>query len=275
MTYPIALTIAGSDSGGGAGVQADLKTFHAFSVFGTCGITAVTAQNTLGVSAVHEVPAAIVRSQIDAVATDLTPAATKTGMLATVATIEAVVDGIRAHGLTNIVVDPVFVATSGQRLLDADAQEALLRLLVPLATLLTPNIAETTALVGHPVTDEAQMRDAAQHLLEAGAGAVLVKGGHLPGGMAIDIFCDGEVELVWKRPRIDTSSTHGTGCTLSAAVTAGLALGQPLRDAVHNAVEFTAHAIRQAPGLGSGNGPLNHFLTPEPNLKRVPESDQE
>ncbi len=263
MTYPIALTIAGSDSGGGAGVQADLKTFHTFQVFGTCAVTAVTAQNTLGVSAVHEVPPGIVRKQLDAVATDLPPSATKTGMLANAATIEAVVEGILAHGLKNVVVDPVCIATSGHRLLDRDAEEVLLRRLVPLATLLTPNLAEASALLGHPVQDESQMRVAARELVEAGAGAVLIKGGHLPGDLAIDVFSDGDIERTWQRERIDTSSTHGTGCTLSAAVAAGLAHGRPLLDTIHHAVEFTANAIRQAPGLGSGNGPVNHFLKPE------------
>lgn len=263
MKYPIALTIAGSDSGGGAGVQADLKTFRAFEVYGCSAITGVTAQNTLGVFAIQQIPADIVRAQIDAVATDLAPAATKTGMLANAATIEVAAESIRAHSLANVVVDPVLVATSGERLVEADAEDAFLRQLVPLATLLTPNLDEAAALVGKPVRDRTEMSDAARCLVEAGASAVLVKGGHLPGNVMRDLLFDGQDELFWERERIDTTATHGSGCTLSAAIAAGLAHGRPLRDAIEQAIDFTARAIRHAPDIGSGNGPLNHFLAPK------------
>jgi hydroxymethylpyrimidine/phosphomethylpyrimidine kinase len=257
---PIALTIAGSDSGGGAGIQADLKTFHAFGVFGTSALTAVTAQNTRGVRAVHAVPMAVVRAQIDAVAEDLPPAAVKTGMLATAELVEGVADALRAHRFPHYVLDPVMVASSGDRLLDAGAEGAVASLLVPLATLVTPNLPEAAILTGRPVADVEDMRRAARALVELGADAALVKGGHLPTEEAVDVLWDGNLERIWRRPRLETRSTHGTGCTLSAAVTAGLARGAPLGDAVDAALDWVARAIRGAPGLGEGHGPVNHFV---------------
>jgi hydroxymethylpyrimidine/phosphomethylpyrimidine kinase len=261
---PVALTIAGSDSGGGAGIQADLKTFHAFGVFGTSAITAITVQNTLGVSAVHAVPLEIVRGQIAAVAEDLLPAACKTGMLATRELVRLVAAAIGEHGLTRYVLDPVMVATSGDRLLDHDAQGAVLTDLVPLATLVTPNLDEATILAGFEVHDVAGMRRAARTLVDAGAGAALVKGGHLRAVELVDVLYDGHRIREFRRPRVPTSSTHGTGCTLSAAITALLARGAGLEAAVEQALEFVHRAIAQAPRLGRGSGPLNHFVALPP-----------
>ncbi|NJD20052.1 MAG: bifunctional hydroxymethylpyrimidine kinase/phosphomethylpyrimidine kinase [Gemmatimonadetes bacterium] len=259
---PVALTIAGSDSGGGAGIQADLKTFHAFGVYGTSALTAVTAQNTLGVSAVHPIPLEVVRAQIDAVVTDLPPAALKTGMLATAGLVGTVAAAIRAHGLTRYVLDPVMVSTSGHRLLDADAEATLVRELLPLAALVTPNLHEARILTGRAVATLADMRDAARALVDLGAAAALLKGGHLEGD-AVDLLWDGEAERVWRKPRLDTRHTHGTGCTLSAAGAAGLARGFPLAEATDRAVRWVAKAIETAPGLGAGHGPVNHFFPTE------------
>ena len=261
-TRTIALTIAGSDSGGGAGIQADLKTFHAFGTFGTSVVTAITAQNTVGVHAVHPVPLTEVRAQIDAVAEDLRPAAFKTGMLATRELVLAVAEAVEAHVLTGYVMDPVMVATSGDRLLDGDAVAALRDTLVPRATLITPNLAEAAILTGLPVATLDDMRSAAVRLVDMGARAALVKGGHLDGN-AVDLLWDGETETTWERPRIDTPHTHGTGCTLSAAVTAGLANGRDLQGSVDSAIRYTAAAIASAPGLGNGHGPVNHFVVPD------------
>jgi hydroxymethylpyrimidine kinase/phosphomethylpyrimidine kinase len=259
-TIPIALTIAGSDSGGGAGIQADLKTFHAFGVFGTSAVTAVTVQNTLGVTGVHPVPVDVVRAQVQAVADDLPPAACKTGMLATAELVRAVAASIREHRLPNLVVDPVMVASSGDRLLDPDAERILAAELLPLAALVTPNLDEAAILVGEPVDDEAGMRRAAEALVRMGARAALLKGGHLRAGELVDVLYDGREWRAWRRPRLDTRHTHGTGCTLSAAVAAGLAHGRPLARAVEDALDFVHRAMLAAPGLGSGHGPLNHML---------------
>lgn len=256
---PIALTVAGSDSGGGAGIQADLKTFHAFGVYGTSALTAITAQNTLGVQAIHPIPLDVVRAQIDAIALDLPPRAMKTGMLATSDLAATVARAIQDHGLENYVMDPVMVATSGDRLLDEDAEEALTTRLLPLATLVTPNLQEARILSGLPVDTLDDMRRAAERLVEMGAGAALVKGGHLQEAEATDLLWDGEDQQVWRRPRMETRHTHGTGCTLSSAAAAGLARGLPLVRAVDEALDFVARAIRTAPGLGSGHGPVNHF----------------
>lgn len=256
---PIALTIAGSDSGGGAGIQADLKTFHTFRVFGTSVITATTAQNTLGVTDVHPIPLKHVRAQLDAVAADLAPGGVKSGMLATAALVSEVAQGIRRHELENYVLDPVMVASSGDRLLAEDAEAAVLQELVPLATLVTPNLHEAEVLLGRAVQSPAQMARAARDLVDAGAGAVLVKGGHLEGKVVIDILWDGRNERRWSRPRLASRNTHGTGCTLSAAVAAGLARGWPLGQAVDRALAYLAEAIATAPELGQGHGPVNHF----------------
>jgi hydroxymethylpyrimidine/phosphomethylpyrimidine kinase len=260
---PIALTIAGSDSGGGAGIQADLKTFHAFRVWGTSVITAITAQNTRGVSAVHVVPLADVRAQLEAIASDLRPAAFKTGMLATAELVSSVAAEIPRHDLGPYVLDPVMVATSGDRLLAQDAVAALTRELLPLAHVVTPNLLEAEMLSGVPVRSVDDMHVAAARIRQLGARAVLVKGGHLPGDEAVDLLVDAHGERTWSRRHIDTKDTHGTGCTLSAAITACLARGDELADAVDHAVRFVAKAIALAPGLGSGHGPISHFVTPD------------
>lgn len=260
MTIPVALTIAGSDSGGGAGIQADLKTFHAFGVFGTSAITAITAQDTVGVHAVHAIPVDLVRAQIEVVANDLKPAACKTGMLATAELVRAVARSIGEHALPNYVLDPVMVATSGDRLLDRDAESAVLELLVPLAGLVTPNLDEARLLAGRDIRGETDMRDVAEYLVSRGAGAALIKGGHADGSEVVDVLVDTGGAQSWRRPRIDTRSTHGTGCTLSSAIAAGLAHGRPLRRAVEDALDFAHRAISEAPGLGGGHGPLNHFV---------------
>ena len=255
----IALTIAGSDSGGGAGIQADLKTFHRFGVFGTSVITAVTAQNTLGVTGWVALDASFVLQQIDAVVTDLRPAALKSGMLGTTGLVETVARSIEVHQLRPYVLDPVMVATSGDVLLDATAVYAVRHLLVPLADLVTPNLDETAVLLGSRPRNEADMAVAAERLVrELGARAALVKGGHLEGDEVVDVLFDGAVRS-FRRPRVQTRSTHGTGCTLSAAVTARLALGDSLPRAVETALDFVHRAITTAPGLGSGHGPLNHW----------------
>jgi hydroxymethylpyrimidine/phosphomethylpyrimidine kinase len=257
---PVVLTIAGSDSGGGAGVQADLKTFHRFGVYGASAITAVTAQNTLGVHSIHAVPIAEVLAQIDAVATDLRPAALKTGMLATAELTRSVAARIVEHGLERLVVDPVMVATSGDRLLEPQAEAAILHDLVPICTVLTPNLHEAEILADRRIDDLEGMRSAARALVAAGAEAVLLKGGHLEGD-ALDLLWDGSEEHTWRRPRMHTRHTHGTGCTLSAAIAAGLARGWPTREAVDRAVRFVARAIGSAPGLGGGSGPIDHFAS--------------
>jgi hydroxymethylpyrimidine/phosphomethylpyrimidine kinase len=260
MSIPVALTIAGSDSGGGAGIQADLKTFHAFGVFGTTAITAVTVQDTLGVHGVHAIPVDVVRRQVEVVAADLAPAACKTGMLATLELVTAVAELIRDLPLRRYVLDPVMVATSGDRLLDRDAEAAVAELLVPLAAVVTPNLDEAAILAGHALRGEADMVRAGEALLSAGAAAALVKGGHLEGSEVVDVLVTAEGVATWRRPRLRTRSTHGTGCTVSAAVAAGLARGRPLREAVADALDYAHRAIQAAPGLGAGHGPLNHFV---------------
>jgi hydroxymethylpyrimidine/phosphomethylpyrimidine kinase len=255
----IALTIAGSDSGGGAGIQADLKTFQRFGVFGTSVITAITAQNTLGVRAWEAVSIELITAQLEAVVTDLRPHAVKTGMLADAGVVEAVADGIRGHALAPYVLDPVMVATSGDPLLSADAVGAIRDQLVPLARLVTPNLDEAALMLGEPVTDVASMEHAARALVDAGADAALVKGGHLTGPQVTDLLFDGSAVRAFSHPRIDTTSTHGTGCTLSSAIAAHLALGLPLDQAVERSLRFVHRAIARAPGLGAGHGPLDHL----------------
>jgi hydroxymethylpyrimidine/phosphomethylpyrimidine kinase len=255
----IALTIAGSDSGGGAGIQADLKTFHHFGLFGTSAIAAITAQNTLGVSAWSAVDVALIRAQIDAVATDLRPAAVKSGMLADAAVVRAVAERLRTHALAPYVLDPVMVATSGDVLLEPGAVAAVREELVPMADVVTPNLDEAAILVGEPVSDVAAMRRAARHLVQKlGARAALVKGGHLEGSETVDVLFDGDFSE-FRHTKLHTTSTHGTGCTLSAAIAAHLALGYGMRDAAARSLDYVHEAIRTAPALGKGHGPLNHF----------------
>ena len=259
MPPPIALTIAGSDSGGGAGIQADLKTFQRFRVFGTTVITAVTAQSTRGVARWIAVPVEMIEAQIDAVAEDLRPAATKTGMLADSTIVRAVVAAIRRHALAPLVVDPVMVSASGDPLLEVEAVAAMLDLLIPLATLVTPNLDEAEILLGETVRDVEAMERAGRMLVARGATAALIKGGHLVGDAAIDVLVHGGRVRTFFHPRIATRHTHGTGCTLSSAITALLALGTELDAAVEQSIDWVHRAIRTAPSIGGGHGPLNHW----------------
>jgi hydroxymethylpyrimidine/phosphomethylpyrimidine kinase len=254
-----ALTIAGSDSGGGAGIQADLKTFAAHGVYGTSAVTAITAQNTLGVTAWEAVASDLVTAQIEAVASDIGVDAVKTGMLANAAIVEAVGAAIASLDLPRVVVDPVMVAKGGAKLLDDEAVDAMKAELLPRAFVVTPNVLEASALAGIPVRNLDEARAAAERIAALGAAAVIVKGGHLPTADAIDLFFDGREFVELRAPRIETRHTHGTGCTFSSAIAANLALGRPLGEAVARAKAYLTDAIRQAPGLGGGHGPLGHF----------------
>jgi hydroxymethylpyrimidine/phosphomethylpyrimidine kinase len=259
---PIALTIAGSDSSGGAGIQADLKTFSALQVYGASVITALTAQNTLGVEGVHAVPPGFVLAQMRAVASDLSVCAIKIGMLANAAVIEAVAEGLQAFPAVPVVLDPVMVAASGDALLDPAAVAALRSVLMPLATLVTPNLPEAAALLGQPeARNEYEMAVQALKLKEVGAKAVLIKGGHAQGEIALDILFDGGVPVSLEAPRVDTRNTHGTGCTLSAAIAAELAKGVTLAKAAETAKAYVTAAIFAADELaiGDGRGPVHHF----------------
>jgi len=254
-----ALTIAGSDSGGGAGIQADLKTFAACGVYGTSAITAVTAQNTLGVTAWEPVSTELVIAQIEAVAGDIPPAAVKTGMLATAAIVEAVSAAIEGLDLPNLVVDPVMVAKGGDRLLRDDAVAAMKTHLFRLAEVLTPNIPEAEAVTGMRITSVDDMLAAARRIREMGPRVVIVKGGHAASLESVDVVCLPHAEFELRGPRIATVHTHGTGCTFASAIAAYLALGRPLEEAIREARSYLEGAIRHAPGLGAGQGPLNHF----------------
>ena len=253
-----ALTIAGSDSGGGAGIQADLKTFAAHGVFGTSAITAITAQNTRAVTAALPLPPDLVVAQIDAVLDDLGAHAIKIGMLANAGIIEAVAGALTRHGVRPIVLDTVMISKSGARLLAADAVTALARTLVPLADVITPNVPEAEALTGLRLESIDDLRRAAEALVQQGARAALVKGGHLD-GPAIDVLFDGTTFTELRAERVSTRHTHGTGCTYSAAIAANLALGHDLPAAITAAKTYVTSAIRHAPGLGGGHGPLDHF----------------
>jgi hydroxymethylpyrimidine/phosphomethylpyrimidine kinase len=259
---PNVLTIAGSDSGGGAGIQADLKTFSALGTYGLSVITALTAQNTRAVTAIHEVPPKFVTAELDAVFDDIEIAAVKIGMLSSPAIIEAVAEGLRRRGARRIVVDPVMVAKSGDRLLREDAVSALKEHLLPLATLITPNLPEAAVLLEAAVApDQAGMVDAAAGLRALGPRAVLLKGGHREAGDSIDVLDDGGAPLALAAPRIASRNTHGTGCTLSSAIAALLARGRTLRAAVQEAKTYITAAIGAADRLsvGHGHGPVHHF----------------
>jgi hydroxymethylpyrimidine/phosphomethylpyrimidine kinase len=257
---PIALTIAGSDSGGGAGIQADLKTFSALGVYGMSVLTAITAQNTLGVTAVAEIPVDVITAQIDAVLSDIGADAVKTGMLSSAEIIETVADGIGRHKVASLVVDPVMVATSGDHLLRPDAVETLRSVLLPMATVATPNLPEAEVLLGRSVASVSEMREAARALVDLGPQSVIVKGGHLEGD-AVDVFYDGTDMLELSAKWIDTTSTHGTGCTLASAIAANLALGHGLSDSVRNAKAYLTEAIAHAYPVGQGHGPVHHFYS--------------
>lgn len=258
-TPPRALTIAGSDSGGGAGIQADLKTFEAFDVYGMSVITALTAQNTLGVQGVHAVPAGFVVEQLDSVVTDIGVDAAKTGMLANAEIIAAVARGVEAHGIGPLVVDPVAASKHGDPLLQPEAVEALRHELLPRATVITPNAGEAALLVDVEVSTRRDLRRAAEALLELGPRWVLVKGGHLPEGEeAVDLLSDGDTTLELAEERVDTRDTHGTGCTLAAGIAAGLARGEDVPTAVRAAKAYVTGAIRRGVRIGQGIGPVDH-----------------
>jgi hydroxymethylpyrimidine/phosphomethylpyrimidine kinase len=262
MTIPVALTIAGSDSSGGAGIQADLKTFAALGVYGASAITALTAQNTTGVSGIHLVPANFVTAQIDAVFSDLDVKAVKIGMVAQLATIDAIVAGLTRWSPKHIVLDPVMVATSGDRLLPADAVEGLRAKLIPLAALITPNLPEAAALLDEPVAlSEAAIESQGKRLLAMGCSAVLIKGGHGQGAESTDYLVSGNGTIALAAPRIATKNTHGTGCSLSSAIAAGLARGEAMEPAVRNAKAWISAAIAASDRLdvGHGHGPIHHF----------------
>lgn len=270
--YPRVLTIAGSDSGGGAGVQADLKTFCALGCFGMTAITAITAQNTLGVRAIHGMAPQMLRDQIDAVLDDIGVDAVKIGMLHAPAIVYTVAEAIDRHQLTKVVFDPVMVATSGAALIDREAVQVLVEQLFPRVALITPNLDEAALLVGHALACERDLAQAGEVLLGLGAPAVLLKGGHLPGAQVVDLLMKRDGYTNWMRaPRIASANTHGTGCTLSSAIAAHLALGAPLADAVQLARAFVRQALLAGAAVrtGSGSGPLNHGSAPVP-MKLMP-----
>ena len=257
---PTALTIAGSDSGGGAGIQADLKAFEAHGVFGMSVVTAVTAQNSHSVTAIHDIPVAVVAAQIDAVAEDFPVGAVKTGMLASPEIVAAVAEGIEQHSLGPVVVDPVMVSKSGDALLAPEAVGAVAERLFPIATLVTPNAHEAARLAGFDVRTLDDARRAADAILRLGPGAVLIKGGHLDGeSEAVDVLMWADGESVFREARVDTPHTHGTGCTYASAIAANLARGLGLAEAVQRARSYLQQAILHAVPLGSGHGPTRHF----------------
>ncbi|MBQ7652568.1 MAG: bifunctional hydroxymethylpyrimidine kinase/phosphomethylpyrimidine kinase [Victivallales bacterium] len=253
------LTIAGSDSIGGAGIQADLKTMCAHKVYGMTVIAALTAQNTMGVQGIHTPPPEFVTAQIDSVFTDIFPDAVKIGMLANAGIIQAVADGLAKHHARNIVLDPVMISTSNHRLLEESAEKVLIKVLLPLADVITPNLPEAAALAGSPkITTREQMQEAARRISSLTKAAILVKGGHLA-DCADDLLFAGGEQHWFSTPHIDTDNTHGTGCTLSSAIASNLALGHPLVEAVRLSKDYITGALRNDPHLGHGNGPLNHL----------------
>tara|TARA_B100000749_G_scaffold267080_1_gene243696 strand:- start:41 stop:814 length:774 start_codon:yes stop_codon:yes gene_type:complete len=252
------MTIAGSDSGGGAGVQADLKTFAALGVYGASTLTAITAQNTVAVTAVHDIPTDVITAQIDAVLTDIGADAVKTGMLSSSDIIECVCEALEVHGVQRLVVDPVMIAKSGDALLREDAIGSLRTRLLPLAMVVTPNIPEAEALTETTIVSDADVRRAAEAIVGMGARSVVVKGGHRE-GPATDLFYDGKEFKEFTAPRFDTVNTHGTGCTFASAVAAGLARGMVVTDAVALAKDYVTEGIRHSFSIGQGHGPLNHF----------------
>jgi hydroxymethylpyrimidine/phosphomethylpyrimidine kinase len=262
MTIPIALTIAGSDSSGGAGIQADLKTFAALGVYGASVITALTAQNTRGVSGIHPVPPEFVTAQMDAVFGDLDVKAVKIGMVAELAAIEAIATALARWQPSQVVLDPVMIATSGDRLLSADAVAGLRTRLIPRAALITPNLPEAAVLLDEPVaSDEAAIKDQGRRLLALGCPAVLIKGGHGQGPESTDYLFSANATIALAAPRIPTDNTHGTGCSLSSAIAAYLAKGEAMESAVRNAKAWISAAIAAADRLevGHGHGPIHHF----------------
>ncbi len=259
MTIPTVLSIAGSDPSGGAGIQADLKTASALGAYGMAVITALTAQNTRTVAGVHEVPPAFVALQIDTIFADITPDAVKTGMLASAEIIDVVAAKAAEHSFRNLVVDTVMVAKSGDRLLRQDAVQAMRQKLVPLAHVLTPNLPEAEELLGRELLSNDDIREAARELAAMGARNVVIKGGHREGDTVTDVLFDGEAFHAFSGPRIETTSTHGTGCTFASAIATFLARGEPVLDAVGHAKEYLTEALRRAYSVGGGHGPVHHF----------------
>ena len=270
--YVRVLSIAGSDSGGGAGIQADLKTFSALGCYGMTAITAITVQNTLGVSALHSVPVDILRGQIDAVVEDIGVDAVKIGMLATPEVVHTVADALRRHAIAKVVLDPVMVATSGDRLMAEETKDVLVRELFPLATVVTPNLDEASLLIGRTITGIDGLEEAARDLLAMGAPAVVVKGGHLPGEWVVDLLAtQSGLRHRLESQRIATHNGHGTGCTLSSAIAAYLAQGLPLDQAATQARTYILEAIRSGAQVrtGRGHGPLNHGHHPVAQIIRA------
>ncbi|WP_143959219.1 bifunctional hydroxymethylpyrimidine kinase/phosphomethylpyrimidine kinase [Litoribacter populi] len=268
--YIPVLTIAGSDSGGGAGIQADLKTFAALGCFGTSAITAITVQNTLGVSAIHSIPPEIIKGQILAVIEDIKPKAIKIGMLDRPEVVDVIVEILKAYPKIPVVFDPVMVATSGDKLIQDETVEALSKNLIPLCKIITPNLDEAEILTGMKIKDKEEMEIAGLKLISLGAKAVLLKGGHLAGETVYDVLVkDGNAHLTFDKPKIHTKNVHGTGCTLSSAIAAELAKGQTLEEAVENARDYIWQAIDQGKDVvtGAGSGPLNHFYNPKKQIK--------
>lgn len=268
--YPAVLTIAGSDSGGGAGIQADLKTFSALGCYGTSAITAVTVQNTCGVRGIHSIPPSIVQDQIRAVMDDIKPAAIKIGMVHSAELAKAIAQTLHEFSWVPIVLDPVMVATSGDKLIEDSTIEILRKELFPLAKLVTPNLDEAQILSGMLIKNLEQMKAAAQKIMETGCGSVLVKGGHLKGARLYDVFLrqDG-TQRVFESPSIESKNTHGTGCTLSSAIAAHLARGMDLEEALQHSKDYIHQAIESGKEVktGAGHGPLNHFFNPQKLIK--------
>ncbi len=271
-TYPVVLSIAGSDSGGGAGIQADLKTFSALGCYGTSVITAVTAQNTLGVTAIHSIPAEIVKAQLEAVLNDITPHAIKIGMIHTPELVFTIGSILKEYVAIPLVLDPVMATASGDKLIENETIAALQNELFPLAALITPNLDEAAVLCSMPIKNVSEMENAAADILHTGCPAVLLKGGHLKGERVFDVYVNQKGEkIIFEFPRINSNNIHGTGCTLSSAIAAYLALGYGNEDAIREARKYTYKAIKQGKNVltGHGAGPLNHFFNPQKMRKYI------
>ena len=266
--YHSVLTIAGSDCSGGAGIQADIKAISALGGYATSAITAITVQNTLGVTGIHPVPASYVKAQIEAVMTDIKPSAVKIGMINDVEIVKAIAESIKEYRPKFVVFDPVMVSTSGCKLIEDKAIEAIKKELIPLSTIITPNLSEAVVLTGDSIDDAASMTAAGNKILESGCGAVLIKGGHLEGNDMCDVLCiKGEnTPYIYTASKISSKNTHGTGCTLSSSIATYLALGETLREAVRKAKDYVHKGILNGKDvcIGSGHGPLNHFYSPVP-----------
>jgi hydroxymethylpyrimidine/phosphomethylpyrimidine kinase len=259
-SIPVALTIAGSDSSGGSGIQADLKTFQMFGVYGCSALTCVTAQNTQEITSCQCLPTKLLQDQLEAILTDIEPSALKSGMLGTAALVQVAVDVISGSQLENYVLDPVIVSTSGHPLLDDEGCELLRDKLIPLATIVTPNLHEARKLTGYDIASPEELKVAGREFLRMGASAVLMKGGHFEGGTAVDLLLTDKLEELWSRPFLATTAGHGTGCTLSAALAAELAKGTGIYDATDKAISFVNRALATSPMLGKGSSPINHFV---------------